>query len=354
MSDERTEKATPRRREEARRRGQIAKSVEINSAALMLTAFWLLKVIGPRFYEGLTTAMQRTFAELPGPDLTLEELSAGGLAASANMLWTLAPFVLPLVVVGVVVNLAQVGLLFSGKVLQPDLNKLNPINGAKRLVSLRGVVDLLKSLIKVTVVGTVIFITLRDNYATIVSTSRMDLSNGAVVLAELAIEIGLRVAMIMVVIGILDYIYQRYEHEKNLRMSKQEIKEEQKQMENPQLKGRIRSRQRQLAMSRMMAAIPQADVVITNPTHFAVALKYQQGKMFAPQVVAKGQRLVAQRIKERAREHNVPLVENKPLARTLFKAVEVGQSIPAEMYQAVAEVLAFVYRLKSARPGAKR
>lgn len=351
--EERTEKATARRRDQARQRGQIAKSVEINSAALMLAAFWLLSVTGPRFYNGLATVMRQSFARLSAADLTYEALSAGALSVAVTFLWTLAPFVLPLVVVGVVANMMQVGLLFSPKVLQPDLKKISPANGFKRLFSLRGTVDLLKSLIKVTVVGTVIYITLRDNYPAILSTSRMQLSSGVSTLAGMAIEVGFRVAAIMVVLAALDYVYQRYEHEKGLRMSKQEVKEEMKLFENPQLKSRIRSRQRQLAMNRMMAAIPEADVVITNPTHIAVALRYQQGKHFAPQVVAKGQRLVAQRIKDKAREHNVPLVENKPLARTLFKMVEVGQAIPTELYQAVAEVLAFVYRLKSLKARAR-
>lgn len=353
MSGERTEQATPRRRDEARQKGQIAKSVEINSAAVMLAAFWLLRLMGSHFYDGLTTVMRRSFAHLPGIDMTIEELQGGALATGLAMIWTIAPFVLPLVLVGVVANVAQVGWLFSGKTLQPDFNKINPANGFKRLFSLRGLVDLLKSLLKVVIVGFIIYITLRDNYPTIISTSRMQLASGVSMLAQLAIEIGFRVAMVMVVIAAIDYAYQRYEHEKSLRMTKQEVKEEMKQQENPQLKSRIRARQRQLAMSRMMAAIPQADVVITNPTHFAVVLRYQQGKMAAPQVVAKGQRLVAQRIKEKAREHNIPLVENKPLARTLFKMVEVGQAVPTELYQAVAEVLAFVYRLKSLKSGSR-
>ncbi len=345
--DDRTEAATPRRRQEARQKGQVAKSVEINSAALMLMAFWLFSITGSRFFTGLTTVMRRAFSNLPTADLTVEEIFAGTMAIGAAMVWTLAPFVIPLLVVAIVANMLQVGLLFSGKTLKPDLNKINPMTGLKRLFSLRGIVDLIKSIIKVLIIGGVVYITLRDNYPLVLVTSRMPLSEGVVALAQLGIEVGFRVAMIMVVIAALDYVYQRYEHEKSLRMTKQEVKDEMKQYENPQLKNRIRARQRQLALSRMMAAVPEADVVITNPTHFAVALRYEQGKMQAPQVVAKGQRLVAQRIKEQARENNVPLVENKPLARNLFKNVEIGHSIPSDLFQAVAEVLAFVYRIKS-------
>jgi len=320
----------------------------------MLAAFWLLKQTGPRFYEQLSSVMRRTFSELSATDFTQEKLSAATLAIAYNFLVMAAPFVLPLMGLAVVSNMAQVGLLFSTKTLQPDLNKINPLNGFKRIFSLRGFVDLLKSLVKVLVVSGVIYITLRDNYPAIVSTSRMQLMAGVSTLGQLGLEVGFRVAMIMVVIAAIDYVYQRYEHEKSLRMTKQEIKEEMKSHENPQLKSRIRARQRQLALSRMMSAIPQADVVITNPTHLAIALRYEQGKMNAPQVVAKGQRLMAERIKERARQHGVPLVENKPLARTLFKVVEVGQSIPNELFQAVAEVLAFVYRLKTMKSGYRR
>jgi flagellar biosynthetic protein FlhB len=344
--DDRTEAPTPRRREEAREKGQVAKSVEINSAVLMLAAFWLFSLTGRRFYEGLTTVMRRSFDALPAGDLTVEMLFSATLAIIGQIAWIMAPFSLILLLVGVLSNFSQVGPLLTFKALQPDPNKINPLNGLKRLFSLRSLVDLLKSILKVVIVGLVIYITVRDNYNAVLSTSRMDLAAGVITLARLAIQVGFRVGMIMIVIGAFDFVYQRYEHEKSLRMTKQEIKEEHRRYENPLMKSRIRARQRQLAMSRMMAAIPDADVVLTNPTHLAVVLCYEQGKMQAPQVVAKGERLVAERIKKLAREHNVPVMENKPLARSLYKLVDIGQSIPGDLYQAVAEVMAFVYRLK--------
>ncbi|GAB4462188.1 MAG: hypothetical protein Kow0031_40920 [Anaerolineae bacterium] len=347
--DDRTEAPTAKRRKEAREKGQVAKSVEINSAALVLTAFWLFSISGGRFYQGTTALMRETFGQLSNTDLTVETLFSATGSIMSMMAWMLAPFSLILLAVGLVSNFAQVGPLFTTKAMKPDLNKINPLNGFKKLFSLRTLADLLKSIIKVLVVGLVIYITLRDNFPVVLSTSRMSLSAGVSSLVGLGIEVGFRVGMIMVIIAALDYVYQRYEHEKSLKMTKQEVRDEMRQYENPFMKSRIRARQRQLAMSRMMAAIPQADVVITNPTHLAIVLKYEQGKMQAPQVVAKGERLVAERIKQRAKEHNIPVMENKPLARALFKTVQVGQFIPGEMFQAVAEVLAFVYRLKANR-----
>ncbi|MEW5956483.1 MAG: flagellar biosynthesis protein FlhB [Chloroflexota bacterium] len=344
---ERTEAATPYRRQEARDKGQVAKSVEINSALMMVTTFWLLTIITPYTYNALSTLMQRSFSALSTTDITLTALHSEGLAIGGLLVQAVAPLTLALLLVSVVANLAQVGFMFSPKAIQLDPNKINPLNGFKRIFSGRGFVELIKSLLKVAVIGLVVYLALRDNYASIAAASRMSLNSAISNMAGIGILVGRRVGIVMVVIAAVDYFYQRWEFEKSLRMTKQEIKEEMKRQENPQMKARIRSRQRQLAMSRMMAAVPQADVVITNPTHIAVALRYEQGKMQAPVVVAKGERLVAERIKEKAQAHEVPLVENKPLARTLFKSVEIGQTIPLDLYAAVAEVLAFVYRLKS-------
>lgn len=349
MAGEKTEAPTPRRRQESRKKGQVAKSMEVNTALIMLASFWVMSSTGPRSVETYTWLVRRTFANLTTQDFTIEALRSGGMAVGAAMAQIIAPLVLTVVLVGVVSNIGQVGFLLSGEALKPDLNRINPLNGLKRMVSMRGVVELLKSLLKISIIGTVVYGVLRDNIETIALSSQGNLAAGLAGFAQIAKTLGMRVGMVMLVIAAADFLYQRYEHEKSLRMSKQDIQEEMKRYENPQLKSRIRARQRQLAMNRMMAAIPEADVVITNPTHFAVVLSYKKSDMFAPQVVAKGQRLVAQRIKEKAKEHNVPMVENRPLARTLFKQVEIGQTIPADMYKAVAEILAFVYRLKSKR-----
>ncbi|HRV90568.1 MAG TPA: flagellar biosynthesis protein FlhB [Anaerolineae bacterium] len=347
MSGERTEDPTPLRRREARKKGQVAKSPEINSAVILLTAFGLFGVVGPHTYRVLSALMERSFTAISTDDLTFGTLQSSGLAVGAMAVGAIAPLVLCLMLAGVVANVAQVGLMFSQKAVVPDFTRVSPLTGFKRLFALRGLVDLLKSLLKVVIIGVVVYLTLKDNYSTIIVIGQMSLAAGVSKLAQIGITMGLRVATIMLAIAAADYLYQRWEFEKSLRMTKQEVRDEAKQHENPQLKSRIRARQRELAMSRMMAAIPEADVVITNPTHIAVALRYTRGEMQVPKVVAKGQRLIAEKIKEKARQHHVPQVENKPLARALFGTVEIGQEIPAELYQAVAEVLAFVYRLKS-------
>lgn len=353
MSD-RTEAPTPRRREEARRKGQVIKSTEINSAAILLAAFWLLNTVGPDVVETMRTLMQRSFIALATAsfihsELTFDTLKAGGLTIGSLTLQTIAPLIGALLLVGVVANLGQVGFMFSQDALKPDFYRVSPLAGLKRVFSGRSLVELFKSSLKIVIIGFVVYKALYDNYPMIASSSRMTLTTAVSTLAQVSLAVGLRVATVMVVLAAADYLFQRHEFEKGLRMTKQEVIEEMKRFENPQLKSRIRSRQRQLAMSRMMAAVPKADVVITNPTHLAIALCYDRAKMRAPKVVAKGEQLVAERIKEKAREHRVPLVENKPLARTLFKSVEIGQEVPPELFQAVAEVLAFVFRLKANR-----
>ena len=344
---ERTEAPTPRRREDARRKGQVAKSVEVNSALGLLAGFWLLSSTGSKIALSMKSLMSQTFESMAATELTLNTVRHGGMIVAISALQAMAPLLATIMVVGVITNVAQVGFMFSETALKPDLNRINPITGLQRIFSARGAMELLKSMLKLIVIGYVVYSTLRDNYPTIASISRMGLAAAISNVNHIAVTIGLRGAEALLIIAAVDYIFQRHEHEKSLRMTRQELIEEMKHNENQEMKARIRVRQRQMAMSRMMAAIPKADVIITNPTHIAVALRYEQGKMRAPQVVAKGQRLVADRIKERARENNIPLVENKPLARALFKSAEIGQEIPIDLYQAVAEVLAFVFRLKT-------
>lgn len=350
MSGEKTEAPTSQRRREARQKGQVAKSAEVNSAAILLAAFWLLNIIGGYIYQALDTVMRRSFSALSMADLTFETMRSGAMAGGGVIVQAVAPLILTLMLVGVVANVGQVGFLLSSQSLAPDPKRIDPISGLKRLFSPRSLVELVKSLLKLTLIGSVVYSILRDNYDLMAATGHMALPVALSQLTQIGLTIGLRVALIMFVLAAADYAYQRYEFEKNLKMSKQEIRDEMKRQENPEIKRRIRTRQREMAIARMMSAVPEADVVITNPTHLAVALQYKQGKMAAPKVVAKGQRLVAERIKEKAREHQVPLVENKPLARALFKSVEIGQDIPAELYKATAEVLAFVYQLKTKRP----
>ena len=351
MSGERTEAPTPHRLREARRKGQVAKSVEVNSAAILLLAFWLLSIIGSWMIAVINSLMTESFASMAMPDLSLNTVQLGGLTLALKFSQALGPLLIALLFIGILANVIQVGFLFSLQALRPDPSRINPLNGLKRIFSERGLVELVKSLLKLAIIGIVVYLSLRDNAETIAASSRLSLSQTLANLVTTGRSIGLRVAGTILVIAVADYLFQRRAHTKSLRMSKQEIREEMKRFENPQLKARIRARQRQIAVNRMMAAVPESDVVITNPTHFAVVLRYDQAKMDAPQVVAKGQRLMAQRLKKLAREHEIPIVENKPLARTLFQKVEINQFVPADLYQAVAEILAFVYRLK---PGPRK
>ena len=318
----------------------------MSSAVALLVGFWILSSSGPRLVTAMRTLIEQGLERLTEGDITMSTLQSGMLTAGQLVMQALAPLILAMVGVAIGVNVAQTRGLVSLHLIKPDLGKINPISGFKRLFSMRGFVQLLKSLAKLAVVGLVVYQAISANLDLMLATSRMTLSAGLGQIAQLALTVGLRAALVMLVLAVLDYVYQRRQFYKSLRMTKQEVKEEAKLQENPELRGRIRQRMREVAIRRMMAAIPKADVVITNPTHLAVALRYDKGKMQAPQVVAKGQRLIAERIKELARQHGVPLIENKPLAQALYQSVEIGQEIPVSLYQAVAEVLAFVYRLK--------
>jgi len=254
-------------------------------------------------------------------------------------------------VVGVVVNYAQVGSLFTMEPLKPKFSNLSPLKGIKRIFSARGLVELIKSLLKIFVVGIVAWQSLRAEENNIVKLMDLDLMTGAGYIFTTALDIAVKICVIMVIIGVLDFGYQWWQYEKDLKMSKQEVKEEFKEMEgNPEIKQKIRQKQREMSMRRMLSEVPKADVVITNPTHFAIAIRYDPQKAPAPIVVAKGQDYLAQRIKDVAKANGVETVENKLLAQALFKAVEIGKQVPPELYQAVAEILAFVYQLKGKLP----
>jgi flagellar biosynthetic protein FlhB len=264
---------------------------------------------------------------------------------------TVGPILIVGMVLGVIVNIVQTnGPVFATEALAPDLNRINPLKGAQRFFSSRAFVDLAKSLVKIGFIGFIAFSTIRDSYPQLMMMAHMDTSAALTMLGDVLFNMALRAMAGMLVLAAIDYFYQRWQHEKMLRMSKEEIKQEHKQTEgDPRWKARIRARQRALAKKRMMADVPKADVIITNPTHFAVALQYDSEKMGAPIVLAKGQDLIAKRIRELAQENDIPIVENPPLARTLYKEAEIGREIPAALYEAVAEVLAFVYQINQRR-----
>jgi flagellar biosynthetic protein FlhB len=282
-------------------------------------------------------------------DYTTNALRLQLIHLTIETLKIVAPIVLGIMVVGVVSNVGQFGFLLSGHAIQPQFSRVNPLEGFKRIFSMRTLVELVKTIAKVGIVGLFAWQALQDKGPLLVSLADMQAGAAGYAVSGAVMEVVWKVAAAFVVIAVADYVYQRWFYERSLRMSKEEIKEEMKQSEgNPHMRARLRQRARALARQRMMQQVPTADVVITNPTHFAIAIKYESG-MEAPKVIAKGERLIAQQIKKIARENNVPTVENRPLAQALFKACQVGQSVPPELYKAVAEVLAFVYRMRPGR-----
>jgi flagellar biosynthetic protein FlhB len=347
FAGERTEAATPKRRDEARRRGQVARSIEVNTAVVLLGAWGLINLFGSSMAGRLLRFGQTLWEHGATQDWSPE----GVRQLLVQALWVSVlvggPIALGGMLLGVAANLLQVGFLFTLEPLTPNFGRLNPLEGLKRIFSRRSLVELVKSLLKMGLVGFVAYQTVRDDLGRFPTLMQVGLPGAVRFMMDLISRLLLTVGILMLILAIADYLYQRFEYEVSLRMTKQELKEEFKNIEgNPEIRAKIRQKQRELARRRMMADVPKADVVVTNPTHFAVALAYAQGEMGAPKVLAKGQGLVALRIREIAKEHGVPVVENKPLARELHKLVEIGQEIPFHLYQAVAELLAFVYQLK--------
>ena len=347
---ERTEEATPRRLEEARKKGQVAKSRELPSVAVMLAGLLTLFWGSSFFYQQFQRLFEFYFSNLRF-SLSVDNMSTLFLLMLKQYLWFLGPFLLILFVVAFLANYLQIGFIFSTDALIPKFSKINPLEGIKRLFSLQSWVELVKAILKVVIVGWVAFSIVLKELPHM--TPLLDQSPGQILLytGKISFDIFWKSCLVMMFLAAMDYLFQRWEWQRSLKMTKQEVKEEYKQTEgDPQVKARIRSIQREMARRRMMQAVPKADVVITNPTHLAVALQYESGKMSAPMVVAKGAGVIAKKIKELAVKHSVPVVENKPVAQALYKLVEVGQSIPESLYHAVAEILAYVYRLKNKRP----
>ena len=289
---------------------------------------------------------QRCLGTFPRQDITLPGVQNGLAQLLLDTVVILAPLLGAVVLAGFAANALQVGLVLSGEPLSPKGSRLDPIAGIGRMFSMRSAVELVKGLAKTALIAYMVFAFLRAEYPVVVRLMGTDPGQIAAGIGGLMSRMLFRAGMAMLVIAAIDYGFQRYQHEKNLRMTKQEVKEDLKRSEgDPLVKSRIRQQQRQMARNRMMQQVPEADVVVTNPTHYAVALKYDADTMAAPVVLAKGQRLVAERIKEIARESRVPMVENVELARALYRSTEVGDEVPAALYLAVAEILAYVYRL---------
>lgn len=345
FAGEKTEKATPRRREEARKKGQVVKSGELTTVLVLTLTLFALKSWIPVIFEDFQAFFEHVLL-YAASDLTLKksiELLKEIILVLVKMV---GPLLLTALLAGCLANVMQIGFLFTTETLKFDANRINPINGLKRIFSKRSIIELLKSIIKTLLVGYFAFGFLYSQLPGLSILMDTPLDTALVYLGGIFSTAIWRIIIVLFLLAIADYAYQIYEHEQNLKMSKQEIKEEYKRIEgDPLLKSKIRERQRQLASRRMMQDVPKATVIITNPTHVAVAVRYEEEKG-APEVVAKGQDILAQKIKEIALANQVIVMENKPLAWLLYKKVEIGSAIPADLYQAVAEVIAHVYRLK--------
>jgi flagellar biosynthetic protein FlhB len=348
VAGEKTEAPTGKRRGEARKRGQVARSPEVNSAALMLVAYLVIVAAGANVLHQLRLLLETIFRSVAVRDMTPDQAHAYMVALALWVGQLVAPIILAFMLAGVLASVGQTGLLLTFQPLKPNLQRLNVIAGLQRLVARRtALMDLGKALVKMLVIGFIVWRTVEDRLPLLLSLALMRVEVGLAHLASIAFEVLLKVALALLVLAVVDYWLQRKEHERALRMTKHEVKEEQKQSEgDPAIKSRIKRQMRSLAMKRMMQRVPRADVVITNPTHLAIALAYDPARTRAPVVVAKGADYVAERIRAVAREHGVPVVENRPLAQALYRSVEIDQPIPVALYQAVAEVLAFVYALK--------
>lgn len=354
MADNKTEAPTSHRLQEARDEGQVVRSQELISAVIILMSALLLRGSGKNLavdFQGLVT---NVIVELPSVNLSVEWLRGMIIKFGLQILPSFSLILVGLMLTGVVVTLAQTQFLWAGKKIGFDFKRVNPLEGFKRIFSSHGLFELLRSLLKLGWVSWIAYSFLRSRFYDLVSFSQFDFRIGVGKFAEMAISLALRVGSMYLVLAVADYAYQRWDLYKNLRMSKEEIKQENKRSEgDPLMKSRIRSMQRQMARGRMMANVSKATVVVTNPTHLAIAIEYQEG-MKAPKVLAKGPYRVAERIVKIARENNIPVVQNIPVARAIYKTIDIGQEISSDLYLAMAEILAYVYKLRGKAPVSSR
>lgn len=341
---ERTEEATPRKRQQARRKGTVAKSHDLTSAAVTVALLLVMPFALGNLGSAFQWTIRKGFSNIP-QSVDSNTVGRYMLGTLQQPLLAFVPILAVAMIVGVAMNFAQVGFVLSGETLTPNLNKINPLSGIKRLFSATAAVDGVKALLKSLLFSYLAWTAIQSQWASIISLGTSGPYGTVVVIGGLLHQIFLRIAIAWMVLAGLDYFFQKKQVDKQLMMTKQELKQEMKEMEtSPEVKGAMARRRRALSKARMMEAVKSADVIVTNPTHFSVAIKYETGKMYAPQVVAKGQDLIALKIREIAKEHRVPIVPNPPLARQLYRQCEIGDFVPRDLFQAVAEVLAYVYR----------
>lgn len=347
---ERSEPASPRRLEKSRDEGQVPRSVELSTFAILMAAGTGLWLMSGHITSHLMDLMRDGMKLPPAAGFDTGLLGERLLDQSLHALVALAPYLMLIFLVGLLAPMLLSGWLFSPKALAPDFNRINPLKGLARIFSLHGLAELVKALLKATLIGSIGAWTIWHHKEAVLSLISFPFSAGVAQTGELVAGSFLTVAGAMAFIAAVDVPFRLWDHHRKLKMTKEEVRQENKETEgDPHIKARIRAQQRSMARRRMMAQIPSADVVVTNPAHYSVALKYEEGKMRAPRVVAKGAHLVALRIREAAREHQVPLLEAPPLARALYHHAELGDEIPQTLYNAVAEVLAYVYQLRRYR-----
>lgn len=350
---EKTEEPTAKKREDTRKDGKVAKSKELSSGVELIALFLILKFwignMGEQFLELFNKIYEKfpAYTTYWGGNIVRADYKILFQGIYLDILLLLLPFFVIGIVIAFAVNMMQFKFKVSTKPLQPKFNKLNPLNGFKRMFSAEKLMELAKSILKIVLISYVIYDTIKDDWVYLYKFYDMPLTQAIGLIGEVVLNLGLKISLFFMVIAIADFAYQKYKFNKDIKMTKQEVKDEYKNAEgDPQIKGKIRQKMREVSQRRMMQDVAKADVVITNPTHFAVAIKYDPDVSAAPMVLAKGADYLAQKIKGIARENGVEIVENKPLARMLYANVDIGQEIPPELYQAVAEVLAMVYKMQ--------
>ncbi len=351
---EKTEPATAKKLQDARKEGQVAKSKELSAAVELIALFLVLKLFVSYIGENLISVFSVIYKKMPD----IIDNSAGGLSIFTvttlvnNVMLVILKILAPVFAIGVIcsilINILQVGWKVTGKPMQPKFSKINPMSGFKRMFSKESLFELVKSIAKIALIAYVAYTSVKDHQNDLFLLYDIPLMQVIILIGTIVIDAGLKISIVYLVVGIADWVYQKHKFKEDMKMTKQEVKDEYKNTEgNPEIKGRQRSKMREVSQRRMMQNLPTADVVITNPTHLSVAIKYDADKNSAPVVIAKGEDFLAMKIREIARENHIEIVENKPLARMLYANVDVGAEVPPELYQAVAEVLAFVYSLKN-------
>lgn len=344
---ERTEQATSKRREETREKGQVARSHEVVSVSILVAGLLFFYFGGSTLLLKTMDVMTAGFREAGRMNLTPDSVTAIFVNYIFKGFGILFPLLIAVLIAAILGNVLQFGFMFSTESIQPKIDKISPAKGFKRLFSLRSLAELLKSILKVCIISGVAYLIISNEFDRLVPLADQSVWGMFSYIGGVSFKLLLAMTVVLVFLAALDYAYQRWEYEKSIRMTKQEIKDEYKNTEgDPMIKARIRRIQREMAQKRMMTQVPKADVIITNPTHLAVAIQYSPDNMQAPIVVAKGADFIAEKIRDLARENDVPIVENKPLAQVLYKMVKVNKMVPENLYKAVAEVLAFVYEQK--------